>query len=168
MDEMMNINKLRLSGAICILVSWGLLFSSSILSFDLDTIFRNQLYYLIYISGFVGACVGCFFLSFCSHKKIINKDKKESCSSICFLILENTSVLCGIILLELDIIFWLTNNSPSKYMDIAHILVCSLIFVLSGLFGLCNRRMFTNISTIISLCFIALAILDLSKTLSIS
>ena len=98
----------------------------------------------------------------------MNKDKKESCSSICFLILENTSVLCGIILLELDIIFWLTNNSPSKYMDIAHILVCSLIFVLSGLFGLCNRRMFTNISTIISLCFIALAILDLSKTLSIS
>ena len=154
-------------GVVFIAVGWCILFFSAVISFDLGEAFRYIGYYFIFAVGTSFAIAGCIFLFIHSHKTILNKDQKETITSIIYLIVEIASVIVGVVLTEWDILLMLTANISEQMQSVAQLFICSFLFTLTGAWGLCYRRVYINMQTLLSLCIMAIAILDLGKVLSV-
>lgn len=75
-------------------------------------------------------------------------------------------VTIGTLILELDIIYLFTSAQTEPLRAAAHVFICSFAFMLSGLLALRVRRTIWNVTTVLSFCIMAMAVLDLFKALS--
>ena len=157
----------RKYGVIFIAVGWCILFFSSFFSLGSREAFRYIGYFFIFAVGTSFVIAGCIFLFNHSHKTILIKDQKETITSIFYLVVEIASIIVGVLLIELDILFLLTENVSEQLRAIAQIQICSFWFTFSGTWGLCYRRDITTMPTILSLCIMVLAFVDLCDALSI-
>ncbi|MBR2557977.1 MAG: hypothetical protein IKE95_06405 [Methanobrevibacter sp.] len=142
-----------------------MLYASFLVALDSSFVFKNYIYYALYVVGFATTLTGCVLLSLSGHKMILIKDQKEYGSSLFYLVMENLSIVIAALILEKDILFLLTSKFQEPLMPMAHIIACSLILMAAGIIGLSTRRIYMTPQTIISFCLMAMAIIDSCKVL---
>lgn len=158
--------KLKITGIICICVSYCVLFVSLMMAQESSVMFRNYTYYGICLAGFAATMTGCVLLSLGSHKTIIIKDQQECGVSLVYLVIENLSIIVAALLTEIDILYLMTSKYPEPFEPMAKLLIASFLFMVTGVVGLSSRRFILNLQTILSLCFMAIAVIDVCAVLS--
>lgn len=166
METLTKAKSLKITGIICTSVSWCVLFASYMMALNSSVMFRNYIYYVICLAGFAATITGCILLSLSSHKTIIIEDQKECGTTLLYLIIENLSIIIAALLTEIDILYMMTSNYQEPLKPIASLLIASFLFMVTGIVGLSSRRFILNLQTILSLCFMAIAVIDVCAVLS--
>lgn len=166
MDTLAKVNSLKIKGTVCISVSWCILFFAYMLALNATATFRNYIYYVLYIVFFAAMITGCVLLSFSSHKTILIKDQKETASSWFYLVIEALSIIVSALLTEIDLLCFLTSKYQEPLKPTATLALSSILFVTGGTVGLNSRRAVNTPQTLISICIIALAAVDLCTTIA--
>ena len=163
MDNREKVSSSKIIGIICISVSWCIMFASLFKALRPSEVSQNYIYYAIFIAGFAAMITGCVLLSLSSHKTILIKDQKETAASLVCLVVENLSIIISALLTEIDILYLLTSKYQDQLKPMGHLCACSLVFMVTGLIGLSNRRAILKLQTVISLCIMVIAVCDLCK-----
>ena len=165
METLTKAKSLKITGIICTSVSWCVLFALLMMALDSSATFRNYIYYAICIAGFAATITGCILLSLSSHKTIIIKDQKECGVSIFYLVIENLSIIIAALLTEIDVLYLMTSQHEEPLRTMAGLIIASFLFMVTGIVGLCSRRVILNLPTVLSLCFMAIAVIDVCAVL---
>lgn len=136
-----------------IVVSW--LLSMVIAMYSLEYGRINH-YLVCYLVLAVTCIVGCYMASHWSHMKLVRKDNRECFSSVCYLIVENSSILFGQALTNIDIAYKLILQKSDRDLVAGEVMIFSSFFLVAGLLGLSSRRIFTTPLSIIAICLMVL------------
>lgn len=165
MDTLAKLNSLKIKGIVCISVSWCILFFAYMLALNATAVFRNYVYYVLYVVFFAAIITGCILLSFSSHKTILIKDQKETASSWFYLVVESLSIIVAALLTEIDLLYFLTSKYDEPLKQMASLTISSVIFMTGGIMGLSSRRAVHTPPLLFSIGLIGMAVVVLGITL---
>ena len=166
MDTLAKLNSLKIKGIVCISVSWCILFFAYMLALNATAVFRNYLYYVLYVVFFAVIITGCVLLSFNSHKTILIKDQNETASSWFYLVIESLSIIVSALLTQIDLLYFLTSKYEEPLKQMAGLAISSVIFMTGGVMGLSSRRAVHTPPLLFSIGLIGMAVVVLGITLT--
>lgn len=135
------------------------------LALNATAVFRNYVYYVLYVVFFAGIITGCILLSFSSHKTILIKDQKETASSWFYLVVESLSIIVAALLTEIDLLYFLTSKNEEPLKQMASLAISSVLFMTGGVMGLSSRRAVHTPPLLFSIGLIGMAVVVLGITL---
>ena len=145
-NKTLNLLSSNWFGLICVFVSFvGAVFVGFYLS--------GVVYFGCYVLCLLLMIVGCITLAKSSHKRIIEKYKRETGLSVFYLCVFNVFILASVLSV-------LLNLMTGDYLrGVAVIRLSSFCFALTGAYGLTKRSIYFDAGMITASCFFAFAIL---------
>lgn len=152
-NKTLNLLSSNWFGLICVFVSFvGAVFVGFYLS--------GVVYFGCYVLCLLLMIVGCITLAKSSHKRIIEKYKRETGLSVFYLCVFNVFILASVLAHEKSVFSVLLNLMTGDYLrGVAVIRLSSFCFALTGAYGLTKRSIYFDAGMITASCFFAFAIL---------